>query len=187
MNISYTLQSNDQLTLLLKAKGIYTWNHLTEYIRHLPYGRNSNRTDLSLVIIEQKGSCSSKHAFLKHIADLNSIPHIKLMLCIFKMNVINTPKIGNVLLENNLDFMPEAHCYLLIENQRLDFTSRNSDFKRIKNDILLEQEIEPYQVAKFKVDFHKAYIKSWIETYEIHFSFDEIWDFREVCIRNLSG
>ncbi len=64
------LNSKDKLTLLIKGKNIFTWNELTHFIRHLPYGRNSNRTDLSLVIKEQKGTCSSKHALLKEIANL---------------------------------------------------------------------------------------------------------------------
>ena len=103
------------------------------------------------------------------------------------MNHINTPKIGNVLFEKSIDFIPEAHCYLSVNNERIDYTSKNSDFKRIENAILLEQEIDAFQVAEFKVDFHKAFIRSWIENDEIGFSFDEIWKFREVCIENLSG
>lgn len=186
MKTNYALQSNDDLTLLLKAKGISTWNAVTEYTKCLPYGRNTNRTDLSLVLTEQKGSCSSKHAFLKHIAELNALPNIKLILGIYKMNNINTPKIGNVLTKNGIDFIPEAHCYLSIKGERLDYTSSNSDFNRLKNEILLEQEIEAFQVAKFKVNFHKAFIKNWIETDNISFGFDEIWKTREACIANLS-
>lgn len=187
MKTDYTLQSTDTLTLLLKDLDIFTWHNLTEYVKHLPYGRTSNRTDLSLVLTEQKGTCSSKHAFLKYVADLNNLPDIKLILSIYKMNNINTPKIGNVLIENSIGFIPEAHCYLSVDGKGVDFTSRNADFNRIKNDILLEQEIEPFQVAEFKEDFHKAFIKSWIEADSIPFSFDEIWKLREACIANMSG
>lgn len=186
MEYNYILQSKDNLTLLLKDKGISHWNHLTAFVKQLPYGRNTNRTDFSLVFTEEKGTCSSKHAFLKHVADLNKIPNIKLILGIYKMNLINTPKIGNVLIKNNIKFIPEAHCYLSIEGKRVDYTSCNSDFNRLKNAILLEQDIDVHQVAEFKVDFHKAFIKSWIETENIPFSFDEIWKLREVCISNLS-
>ena len=181
------LLSNDDLTLHLKKKGITTWNALTIYIKLLPYGRTANRTDLSLVLTEQKGTCSSKHAFLKQIADLNNLPNITLILGMYKMNSKNTPKIGNVLIENNIDFIPEAHCYLSVNGKRLDFTSRNSDFNRLKNDILLERDIEPFQVSEFKVDFHKAYIQTWIETDNIPYNFDEIWKLREACISTMSA
>jgi len=185
--MDYGLQSNDELTLLLKDKGISTWHALTKYVKHLPYGRNNNRTDLALVLKEQKGTCSSKHALLKAIADLNNIPDVKLILGIYKMNITNTPRIGDVLHKNNIDFLPEAHCYLKINNERLDFTSSNSDFNRIKNDILIETEIEPHQVTEFKVDYHKNFIANWIETNKITFSFDNIWEIREQCIANLSA
>jgi len=77
MNTDYNLNSDDQLTKLIKSKGINSWNILTEYIASLPYGRTSNRANFKLVISEKKGSCSSKHALLKKIADLNGIPNIK--------------------------------------------------------------------------------------------------------------
>jgi hypothetical protein len=47
-------------------KTIFTKNPL---IKQLLHGLNSNRTEFGLVIIERKGSCSSKHALLKQVAD----------------------------------------------------------------------------------------------------------------------
>lgn len=186
MKSDYTLNSKDELTLLIKDNGINTWNMLTKFIRHLPYGRNSNRRDSSLVIKEKKGTCSSKHAFLKKVANLNNLPDVKLILGLYKMNSTNTPKIGNVLSHNKIEFLPEAHCYLNINGERIDYTSNNSDFNRIKNDILIEQEIEPHQVAEYKVQYHKAFLKTWIKEQNISFNFNEIWGFREQCIVNLS-
>ena len=110
-----------------------------------------------------------------------------MIIGIYKMNSENTPKIGNVIKANNLDYIPEAHSYLSINDERVDYTSHNSDFNRLKNDILVETEIEPHQVAEFKVNYHKDYIKTWIDENEIRFSFEAIWKFREQCIANLSG
>lgn len=180
------LTAKDQLTFLIRKKGLNHWNDLTQYIKDLPYGRNANRTNFSLVLLERKGSCSSKHAFLKQVADPNHIEDVKLLLCIYKMNKKNTPKIGNALIKNNLDFIPEAHCYLSVDGARLDFTSKNSDFNRIENDILLEQEIEPLQVSKYKVSFHKTFMKHWIETENIPYTFETLWNIKETCISNLS-
>lgn len=186
MKIAYTLKSKDPLTLELLASRLETWNDLLEIVRNLPYGRNSNREDLSLVWKEQKGTCSSKHAFLKLIAELNAIPNIKLILGMYKMSASNTRNLENVLSKNSLDYLPEAHCYLKIDGERLDFTSPNSDFNKIKNDILLEKEIQPQQVVEFKVAFHKNYLQDWIKTEKVPFNFNEIWNIREQCIANLS-
>jgi hypothetical protein len=58
------LNSKDTLTLIIKDKGLFTWNELTQFIKDLPYGRTTSRSDFSLVIIEHKGSDSCKHALL---------------------------------------------------------------------------------------------------------------------------
>ncbi len=160
---------------------------LKEKVKHIPYGRNSNRFDFSLVLSENKGTCSSKHAFLKDFAAKNNIGKVKLFIGIFKMNEHNTPKIFPVLKEHQMDYIPEAHCYLKIANEVVDVTSTESFFETIKNDILEEHEIEPFQVADYKVAYHQDFLKNWInETHQI-LSFEEIWNIRELCIAQLSS
>jgi len=126
------LTSNDDLTQLAKLKGIRIWKELLDYVRDLPYDRITDRWDRRLVLAQGRSTCSSKHALLKQIADLNGIPEIALILCIYRMNAFNTPGIGSVLAEHGLDYVPEAHCYLKIKGQPMDFTFSNSDFSRIE-------------------------------------------------------
>jgi len=186
MNRDYKLTSKDKLTELAKSNGIESWNELTEFIKNLPYGRNGNRTDFGLVISEQKGTCSSKHALLKSIADLNSIPNIDLVIGIYRMTELNTPKIGTELTENSIEFIPEAHCYLKINDKRTDLTSEQSEFKKIEKDIIQEKLIDPNQVAEFKVNYHKEFLKNWLNTTNSEFEFNQIWQIREKCIANLT-
>ena len=85
------LESNDKLTLLVREKDIEYWEDLLIFIRDLPYGRNTNREDLGLVMKEFRGTCSSKHAFLKEIVDRNGIENIKFfpnLLIVFKTKSI---------------------------------------------------------------------------------------------------
>ena len=186
MNIDYKLTSKDKLTELAKSKGVETWNELTEFIKNLPYGRNKNRTDFGLVLSEQKGTCSSKHALLKSIADLNNVPNIELIIGIYRMTESNTPKIGTELTKNSIEFIPEAHCYLKINGNRTDLTSEQSKFKKIEKDIIQEKLIEPNQVAEFKVDYHKNFMRRWLNETKSEFEFDQIWRIREKCIVNLT-
>ena len=159
---------------------------LIEKVKHIPYGRNSNRHDFSLVVSENKGTCSSKHALLKDFANNNNIPNVKLYIGIFKMNEENTSKIFPLLTENQVNFIPEAHCYLKINEIPLDVTTSESFYNKIQNDILEEIEIEPFQVAEFKLDYHKEFLKKWIiETHQTK-TFDEIWTIRETCIQKLA-
>jgi hypothetical protein len=183
----YKLISNDELTELAMSNGIKTWNQLTNFIKALPYGRNKNRKDLGLVLSEKKGTCSSKHALLKSIADFNNVPNIDLIIGIYRMTESNTPKIGTELTENSIKFIPEAHCYLKINGNRIDLTTKESEFDKIKKDILQEKEIEPNQVSKFKVDYHKDFVKRWLKETNSKFTFNEIWSIREKCIENLTA
>lgn len=184
--MGFYLTSYDNLTCLVREKGIETWQELLAFVRLLPYGRNENRHDSSLVISEMKGTCSSKHALLKRIADYNHIPQVKLILGIYKMNQSNTPGIGNILEKQSLDYIPEAHCYLNINGQRRDFTSQHADINHIQNEILSEIEIQADQVKEYKMQYHQDYIKKWLERENSPYTFEQIWEFREKCIENLN-
>ena len=184
--MDFKFTSNGTFTEKLKEYGIRDFQSLLFYVKNLQYGRNANREDLSLVISESKGTCSSKHAYLKAVANENNFSEIKLILGMYKMTEKNTPKISPTLSENNLEYIPEAHCYLKFNDERIDATSATSDFKKIGNDVLEEIEINPNQVSEFKVDYHKEYLKNWLNKQNLDFNFEEIWNIREKCIQQLS-
>lgn len=181
------LESNDPLTIDIVESGVVTWEDLIRCVKNFHYGRNSNRSDLSLVWYERKGSCSSKHAFLKHIADLNEIPNIELILCTYKMTAENTPKVASVLKEFQLDYLPEAHCYIRFGSEAIDVTTMMSNFNSIEPDVLEEQIIQPEQVTNYKVDYHQSYMKKWGVEHHSDKSFEELWEIREKCIVALSS
>jgi hypothetical protein len=161
------------------------WQETLNFVKQIPYGRNANREDFSLVISENKGTCSSKHAYLKEFASKNNIPNVQLIMGIYKMTEANT-NIGTILTDHKIDYIPEAHCYLKIDGKTVDVTSQEADFNTIKNDLLEEIEIEPYQVADFKVNYHQDFIKNWLKETNSKFSLDELWKIRETCIEQLS-
>ena len=173
------------LTNLVRSKGITSWENLLDYIKKIPYGRNQNREDFSLVIHENKGTCSSKHALAAAVALENKIPEVTLFIGIYKMNPQNTP-IGTILSEAGIDYIPEAHCYLKVNGIQTDLTTENSCFDKIKNDLLEETAIHPNQVGDYKIEYHKEYLKKWISETEQKHNFDEIWAIREKCIQKLS-
>lgn len=155
-------------------------------VKNIPYGRNANRHDFSLVLKENKGTCSSKHSFLKDFANKNNLQNVNLYIGIFKMSEANTPKLGTLISDSNLDYIPEAHCYLKINEIPVDVTTSESFYEKIENDILEEIEIQPEQVSDFKVEYHKKYLQNWIKETNKTKTFDEIWTIREQCIEKLS-
>lgn len=179
------LQPGNNYSDLALSHGIIDWNQLLEHVKHLPYGRNANRSDYGLVLTEGKGSCSTKHALLKAIADENGI-EAALVMGMYKMNRSNTRAIGDTLENAGLSYIPEAHCYLLLSGSRFDFTSAHSDIERIGPDIIEEIAIEPAQTDSFKVTYHQDFIRRWIGSEKIGLGFDAVWGLREACIRALS-
>lgn len=179
------LNSNDDLTSDLLEAGVVTWDDIVRSVQCFHYGRNSNRGDLNLVWYERKGSCSSKHAFLKHVALLNDIPNIELILAFYRMDENNTPGIGTILSDNELSYIPEAHCYLRVNGKALDITNIHSDFNRYKNYIIESKVIQPNDVIENKVIWHKEFIRKWIEETQQSKYFDELWSIREACIAKL--
>ena len=162
------------------------FDELINKVKNIPYGRNTNRYDFSLVLSENKGTCSSKHALLKDFADKNEIENVKLFIGIFKMDEVNTPKLGDLLSKNNIKYIPEAHCYLKINQIPVDATTSDSFYDKIKQDIMEEIEILTNQVSDFKVSYHKAFLKNWIKETNQNNTFEEIWRIREECISKLS-
>ncbi|WP_294302725.1 hypothetical protein [uncultured Chryseobacterium sp.] len=121
-------------------KNITDFHSACTYISTLPYKRNTDKTYMLCVFHNLGGTCSTKHAVLRKLAVENGRMEIKLMLGIFKMNSEYTGKIKDTLCQFDLEYIPEAHNYLKIEDTYYDYTRLDSDYKDFKNQLLVEEE-----------------------------------------------
>ncbi|OXA72898.1 hypothetical protein [Flavobacterium columnare] len=176
----------NSLSNWFNEKSVSTWEELTTYVRKIPYGRNSIRDDFSLVLIENRGTCSSKHALLKSLASKFNQENVDLVLSIFKMNAKNTPLLNEILKKHSIDYIPEAHCYLKVNGVYQDYTSEDTFYSKIKEDIINKIIIEPKQVIQYKIEYHQTFLKNWILETKQDKTFEEIWNIREKCITKLS-
>ncbi len=158
-----------------------------ELVKAIPYGRNSSKNDLSLILTENKGTCSTKHAFLVQLAQEYGIADVHLALGFYKMNGENTPHIGGILDGYDLPYIPEAHNYILYHDQRYDFTSSETEFNIPLDDMMSEMTILPNQICDFKQHFHRFYLINWLreQGFGLRFTIDEIWEIRELCIQQI--
>ena len=186
-SFNFQLSKSKVLSKLVIDLGMTSFFDLYKHVHQLPYGRNSNRYDLELVIKEEMGTCSSKHAFLKQVAIENNFDKLSLWIGIYKMNAKNTTGINSVLEKHNLDYIPEAHCYLKHDNRRYDITFPESTSLKFEDFLLIEEEIIPEQIGLYKVNMHQDYLKKWIKTSNIAYSFEDIWKVRENCILALQN
>lgn len=165
---------------------IYCFDEAAEFVKNLPYKRNPEKENMFCVFDDNGGTCSTKHALLKKLADENGEKELKLMLGIFRMNGKNTPKISSVLEKYHLKEIPEAHNYLKFKSLIIDCTNSQSSSADFVDDLVEETEIAPYEITDFKIKYHQNFIKNYLEENpEIPFDIDEFWKIREECIAEL--
>lgn len=187
VSLNFEIKPVGTISKKFLGKNISTFSDATQFVRHLPYGRNNNKADLTTLFADNCGTCSTKHALLKQLADENGYTDLKLITGLFRMNASNTPKISATLQRHNLEYIPEAHNYLKYGNQILDFTNKTSKPADFVDDLIEEIEIQPYQIAEFKVAYHRQYLSNWLdEEKTLNFTLDELWAIREQCIADLS-
>lgn len=176
-NVSNTLLSLD----------IVNFHQAVQFVGHLPYGRNTVGTEYLLVLTEEKGTCSTKHALLSALCIEQGIEEVKLFTGIYEMSEHNTPGVGTVLNNYGLHSIPEAHCYLKYDNYRFDFTRLDVQGEPIE-EFLVEEQLEPSQIGDFKKDFHRKFIPIWLSNNELDkkFNLNSLWEIREECIKELS-
>jgi hypothetical protein len=175
-----------EITSQFADLGMDTFYEAADFIWRIPYGRNQDRSSYMLVIPENKGTCSTKHALLAALCEEQDMP-IKLKCGIYDMNEENTPGVGRVLLEAGLSSIPEAHCYLSKGEEKIDITKYHEQVKPFSLTISKEMIISPNQIGDVKLQFHQDYIMGWIKTLRRPYSFHEVWRIREACIKALSS
>ncbi len=177
--------SNGKLSAECADRGIISFLSFLEWVEQLPYKRNSNRENYNLVFDEECGTCSTKHALIKAVATENKWDFVKLYIGIYKMNKATNPGVANVLAEHQLNYLPEAHTYLKINDEIADRTGLRLGKIPFHNVLLTEIEIDPHQIGQFKIDWHKNYINTW--AIENQYNPSKIWAVREACIAALEG
>ena len=183
---NFLIQADKPISVQCRTLGIVDFHGAVDYIFRLPYRRNSSKEDLTLVFSEKCGVCSTKHAALAALALENNFSELKLVIGIYKMSEKNTPGVGEVLGNSNLEFIPEAHTYLVFGNEKIDITREIETEESPFVSLLLEKEIQPNQIGGFKIKLHRDFLGKWILENEIEYSLEEIWKIREDCIFALS-
>lgn len=181
------LNETGEISRAFILNGVLTFRDACAYVKNLPYGRNADKNDFFTLFKENMGTCSTKHALLKRLADENSLENIELITGIYKMNGLNTPGTAKILWYYKLEYIPEAHNYLKIGNERFDFTFPKSDVSGFENSLLEETVIMPHQVTDYKIALHKNFLMRWLDNNkEINLSLNRLWEIREECIAALS-
>ena len=146
----FSINANNPVSSQFLDRGIHTFLQAANYVKHLPYRRNSAPFPLINVLTEQRGVCSTKHALLKTLACENGHHDIQLVMGIYKMNEWNTHGVGRVLNKYGLEYLPEGHTYLKLKGEIHDFTKSNANL-RFAESLLEEIILQPARWANGKL------------------------------------
>lgn len=180
------LAEGGHITALFIGRGVRDFAAAARYLRRLPFGRVAERSNLALVVTEGRGTCATKHALLAGLAAEQGID-AALTLGIYEMNERNTPGVGTVLDTYGLPYIPEAHCYLAYDGQRVDITREAASAEPIVT-LLHEETISPEQIDDYKRGVHRQFLDRWRNRSPeaAGYPLEELWRIREECIAALS-
>jgi hypothetical protein len=164
-------------------QGITTLWEAISWVHQLPYGRNSQRDRYSLVFSEKKGTCSTKHALIKALANEVSVP-LELNIAIQPLDEVNTPQIAAILQAHQLPAILDAHCYLSFQNHIIDITNPKTLISSLNRNTVQAIMIQPEQIGDFKLQYHQQFIKDWVKP-QPPLTFEQIWSAREKYIETL--
>jgi hypothetical protein len=151
------------------------------WVHALPYGRNTERSEYSLVLDERRGTCSTKHALLAALArDANVAVHLR--AGIFLMDEANTPGVGDALRVHGLPSVPEAHCVLAFDGTISDLTFPETN-GRCALAFVVERDLIPEEIGSAKRAWHQAFVAQWARSLGLDQS--AVWAAREACIAAL--
>ena len=140
----FLILNNGDVSSAFLSRGCINFKLAADYVRHLPYKRNTDKENLLTVFSDSCGTCSTRHALLRELAIENGRPEIKLALGVYKMSKENTPKVAGTLQRSQLEYIPEAHNYLKLGSEILDCTNSTSGAANFIDYLISEIEIEPY-------------------------------------------
>lgn len=165
-----------------KNVGVHSFKEALQWTHKLPYGRNSDRSHYTLIFEEGCGTCSTKHATIAALAkELELSVHLKMVIC--KLNTKLAPRVGPFLEKLNVDFIPEAHCFINYDGNDIDLTFPEQP-PIPKVEILVEHIIAPEEIGEKKLQLHLDYMKKW--AMDKPFTFEKAWSVREAWIDELS-
>lgn len=186
--IDFPITALGKASIAFRALGARSFVEAALYIQHLPYARNASKHDPLTVLTDGCGTCSSKHALLKILADENGQHAIQLMIGLFRMSGRNTPAVSATLKHHRLHHIPEAHCYLKYAGVIMDHTRTGSSAADFSDDLIEEQAITPAQITDYKVRYQQAFIAGWLPGIgRPDLTFEQLWLIREQCILDIAN
>jgi hypothetical protein len=187
-DMTFKIQGPGPVSEAFLAQGISDFKGACRYVQQLPYRRNSHKDNVLVAMQESCGTCSTKHALLKTLAQENNGSAVQLRLGIYRLHQGNAAAVGPILAAFNLKYLPEAHWFLRIGDKIHDYTFPAFTIPNLEQELLHEIEVQPEQMGAAKDQIHRDFLVQWLaEQHELQLDMDALWLIREKCIFALSS
>jgi hypothetical protein len=162
------------------ALGFSRFDVLAAHVRALPCGYAHRPGDPLAILREARGTNSAKHHLLATVAQSCGHPEVVLTLGIYAMSERNTPGIGAILDAASVSSIPQAHCYLTVDNQRLDFTGPSQTPLSPLRSLTAEFFLTPDKLAERRAPLQQQALAQWAAQQSM--SFEAAWALRQACL-----
>lgn len=184
-DVDFKITGTGEISLAFLQRGCSSFAQASAFVQDLPYKRNADKDDPLCVPRDGCGTCGTKHALLKRLADENGFTSISLVTGIFAMSGANTPAVAATLARHGLEYLPEAHNYLKHGGKVLDFT-KAEPFDFIPY-LMEEKDTDAADISEAKIKYHKNYLTGWLaRNTGVPHSLIELWEIRERCISDIA-
>lgn len=184
-HLQFQISGQSELSHDVRVRGFTSFRQLAEYVRALPYGRITESEDPCAVLHEKRGTCSSKHQLLAAVAQASGHAEIQLTVGIYAMCEENTPGVAATLNTAGVTSIPEAHCYLSVEGERLDFTGLAAGNSSPFAALISESVVCPFRLREIKAELHAQALTEWASVRGT--TAEWAWSVREACIAALAA
>jgi hypothetical protein len=167
------------------ALGFSHFDALAAHVRALPCGHAQRPGDPLAILREERGTNMSKHHLLATVAQTCGHPEVVLTLGVYAMSELNTPGIGAILGAVSVGSIPQTHCYLTVDNQRLDFTGPSHASVSPLRSLIAEFFLTPDKLAERMAPLQQQALAQWATQQEM--SFEAAWALRQACLAVLSA
>lgn len=162
-------------------KQLVNFHEAIDYVYQLKYAPPSEPFNFKLILEEEKGTCSTKHALLVALATELDLP-VQLGLGIYNLTPLRFPLIKDILKKFKIPYIPESHNFMIYNNKFLDITFPGACTLLLPTDIIQAEIILPEQITSYKAEMHKHYLNKWFKENAFSFTLEEFYEARRLCI-----
>lgn len=125
---SVDIQPNGIVSQAFLTRQITSFTEACRWVKALPYGSNSSTEDSLILFSEGRGTCTTKHGVIARLAQEQNLPVCK-NLGFYRLNDEIVTGVNALLNVYGLSFIPQIHCFLVYETNRVDLTEGNCNGK----------------------------------------------------------